>query len=73
MQNIPDGCELDVRLPELENLTVHYFGGNGDAVQSMLDAATKLQAVEQRRHCLCQQRSHGHQATRSDCMSVIKL
>eukprot|EP00873_Tetraselmis_striata_P035754 jgi/Tetstr1/456018/TSEL_042794.t2 len=53
MQNILDECELDVRLPELENLTVHYFGGNGDAVQSMLDAATKLQAVEQRRHCLC--------------------
>jgi len=46
MQNIPDGCELDVRLPELEHLTVHYFGGDGDAVQGMLDAATKLCTFE---------------------------
>eukprot|EP00873_Tetraselmis_striata_P004600 jgi/Tetstr1/424864/TSEL_001494.t1 len=46
MQNIPDGCELDVRLPELEHLTVHYFCGDGDAVQGMLDAATKLCTFE---------------------------
>ena len=48
MQNIPDGCELTVLLPELRSFSMHYYGPPDDSawINNMLSTATKLESFD---------------------------
>lgn len=46
MQNVPEECDVDIQLPLLEDLTVHYFRGDGEVMQRMLDAAKNLRTFD---------------------------
>lgn len=46
MQNVPESCELEVVLPELRDVTVHYWGGDAGVMERMLQAATKLEEFD---------------------------
>jgi len=46
MQNVPDECDIAVRLPKLEEASIHYFTGDREVIQTMLDTATKLRTFE---------------------------
>lgn len=44
MQNVPEDCELTVKLPELRQVEVHYWSGNESSIREMLATATKLES-----------------------------
>ena len=47
LQNIPDECELSVKLPNLKNISFYYYSGDdGEWVNEMLATATKLERFD---------------------------
>ena len=44
MQNVPDGCNLTVLLPELRSFTIFYYGptDNEEWISRMITTAKKL-------------------------------
>ena len=46
MQNVPDGCTLELGIPNLTRFSIHYFAGDPAPLQAMLDKATKLESFE---------------------------
>jgi hypothetical protein len=47
MQNIPDDCEVTVQLPQLKEMTLHYYSGeDGTWINDMLATATKLERFD---------------------------
>jgi hypothetical protein len=46
MQNVPDECELELVLPELRTVSIHFWAGDGRVIQRMLAAATRLESFD---------------------------
>ena len=46
MQNVHDACTLDLSIPNLTHVSIHYFNGDPIPLQIMLDKATKLDSFE---------------------------
>lgn len=47
LQNIPDECELSVKLPNLKDVSFYYYDGeDGEWVNEMLATATKLERFD---------------------------
>ena len=57
MQNIDDSADLTLSLPLLEEVTIHYYGGNPYPIETMLAAATRLRTFDSYKlwcgDCLC--------------------
>jgi len=46
LQNVPDECHLEVRLPKLEYVSIHYWGGPEEIIHEMLEMATVLEEFD---------------------------
>lgn len=46
MQNIHDDCALTLRCPKLRDFSLHYFSGDGAAIDELLRTATRLKTFD---------------------------
>jgi hypothetical protein len=46
LQNVPNECELVLALPQLRDVTVHFWGGGDEPINAMLEAATQLESFD---------------------------
>lgn len=46
LQNVSDSCDMEIVLPHLRKVTVHFWSGPPSVIQTMLDTATLLESFD---------------------------
>ena len=79
MQNVPDECEIEARLPKLSKFSIHYWRGEPDWINAMLRSAKRLVSFDSYKLWLhdelCFASSHlqAIDLHRADCLPALKV